>query len=205
MIMYSLKEGAFLVVLARKAIESYLSRNVVTPPPSDAPGKLQEKAGVFVTLEKYPSKDLRGCIGYPEPLMPLLNATIKSAISAATQDPRFSPVQEKEMDEIIVEVSVLTPPRLIKVKSPKEYLEKIEIGKHGLVVEKGFRKGLLLPQVPVDEKWDKEEFLSYTCMKAGLMADCWLDDDTKIYAFEGKIFAEIEPRGKIVERRLGCK
>jgi hypothetical protein len=205
-ITYSLDDGVFLVRLARKAISEYLSRRKTINPPEDTPKKLKSKAGVFVTLETYPAKDLRGCIGYPEPLMPLVEATIKSAISAATQDPRFPPVLENEMKRILVEVSILTPPKLIEVDSPKEYLSKIEIGRDGLIVERGFHRGLLLPQVPVDEGWDREEFLSHTCMKAGLMPDSWYDKGTKVYKFEGIVFAETEPEGKVVQRVLRpCK
>lgn len=204
--MYSLEEGIFLVRLARESIEKYLEEGKTISPPKNAPEKLKQKAGIFVTLEAYPDKNLRGCIGYPEPIMPLIDAVIKAGISSATQDPRFTPLQAGEMEKIIVEVSVLTPPELIRVKSPKEYPKKIEIGRDGLIVEKGFYKGLLLPQVPVDEGWDAEEFLSYTCMKAGMMADCWYEEDAKIYKFEGRIFSEVEPKGEVIERSLkACK
>ncbi len=200
--MYSLEEGTFLVKLARSAIEKYLEEGKLIAPPKNAPEKLKEKAGVFVTLETYPKKDLRGCIGYPEPVMPLVEAAIKAAVSAAAQDSRFPPVLRGELESTLVEVSVLTPPELIKVKSPKEYLQKIEIGRHGLTVEQGFNRGLLLPQVPVDENWSKEEFLSYTCMKAGLPSDCWCDESTKIYKFSGIVFCEVEPKGEVVEKKL---
>ena len=146
--------------------------------------------------------ELRGCIGYPEPVYPLVEATIKAAIAAATQDPRFYPVSLKELGHCIIEVSVLTKPELLKVDSPKEYPEKVEVGRHGLIVERGLARGLLLPQVPVDEGWTSEEFLSHTCMKAGLMPDCWLDEETKIYTFEGIVFAETSPKGEVVERSL---
>ncbi len=200
--MYSLEDGAFLVKLARSAIEKYLENGKLIVPPKNAPEKLKEKAGVFVTLETYPKKDLRGCIGYPEPVMPLVEAIIRAAVSAAVQDPRFPPILRGELESTLVEVSVLTPPELIKVKSPKEYLQKIEIGQHGLTVERGFNRGLLLPQVPVDENWGKEEFLSYTCMKAGLPPDCWCDEGTKIYRFSGIVFCEVKPKGEVVEKKL---
>ncbi len=196
--MYTLEDGIFLVKLARSAIERYLEDEKLIAPPE----KLEERAGVFVTLETYPKKDLRGCIGYSEPAMPLVEGVIRAAVSAAVQDPRFPPVLLGEMESTLIEVSVLTPPELIKVRNPKEYLQKIEIGKHGLTVERGFNRGLLLPQVPVEEKWSKEEFLSCTRMKAGLPPDCWWDEGTKIYKFSGIVFCEIEPKGEVVEKKL---
>ncbi|MFQ5975298.1 MAG: TIGR00296 family protein [Candidatus Hydrothermarchaeales archaeon] len=204
--MYTIDEGKFLVGLARGAITEYLKTGEVLNLPKDIPEKLNAKAGVFVTLNTYPEGDLRGCIGYPEPIMPLYDATIKAAISSATSDPRFRPVTSKEFENIKVEVSVLTPPKLINIEKPQDYPSKIEIGRDGLIVEKGMFRGLLLPQVPVEQGWDKEEFLSGTCIKAGLMPDCWCDDETKIYKFSGKIFSEVKPRGDVEEKGLrGCE
>jgi hypothetical protein len=200
--MYSIEDGAFLIRLARATIEKYLHEGVSISPPGDAPDKLKKNAGVFVTLETYPGKELRGCIGYPEPTFPLVDATCKAAVSAAVEDPRFPPLSGAELDGTLVEVTVLTPPKLIEVSSPNEYANNIEIGRDGLIVEKGPNRGLLLPQVPVDQGWNKKEFLSYTCIKAGLMGDCWLEEDTKIYKFSGIVFTEVEPKGKIKERTL---
>lgn len=200
--MYDQVDGEFLVVLARRTIETYLKDGIVIEVPEDTPDKLNKEAGVFVTLHTYPAEDLRGCIGYPEPVMPLVKATIQAAISAATKDPRFPRVRASEMDSTVVEVSVLTPPELMKVDEPRGYLERIEIGKHGLIVERGYARGLLLPQVPVDQGWGTEEFLSYTCMKAGMVGDCWHDKETKIYRFQGMVFQEVEPRGEIMEKEL---
>lgn len=200
--MYTLEDGTYLISLSRSAIKTYLSESKLLSRPSNPPSELRKKAGVFVTLEKYPDKQLRGCIGYPEPVMPLVEATIRAAVSAATGDPRFHPVSLGELDKLLVEVSLLTPPELIKVKSPLSYKRFIEIGKHGLIVEKGYHKGLLLPQVPVDQKWDIEEFLSHACMKAGLQPDSWFEEDTLIYRFEGQVFAEKQPKGTVEERKL---
>lgn len=198
--MFGIKEGEYLVRLARKTIETYL-REGRPPKVEDVPEKFRERAGVFVTLESYPDKELRGCIGYPEPVYPLIDALIKAAVSAATRDPRFTPVSLEEMDNLVVEVSVLSKPELIKAP-PRDYPKKIILGRHGLIAERGFNRGLLLPQVAMDEGWDAEEFLSHTCMKAGLMPDAWLQRGTKIYRFEGIVFAEVSPRGKVVERKL---
>jgi uncharacterized protein (TIGR00296 family) len=115
---------------------------------------------------------------------------IEVAISAATGDPRFPQVTPSEMDDIQVEVSVLSKPELVEVQNPAEYLEKVEVGKDGLIVEMGIYRGLLLPQVPIEWNWDIEEFLANTCMKAGLSPDCWLQKGVKIYSFQSQIFEE---------------
>ncbi|MBO3802368.1 MAG: TIGR00296 family protein [Candidatus Brockarchaeota archaeon] len=192
-----------IVSLARKAITDYLEKGVQAPVPEGAPFHLKEKCGVFVTLHSVRGKkrSLRGCIGFPEPVKPLLEAVIDAAISAAVRDPRFEPLNERELDEIEVEVSVLTPPELIKA-APQEIARKIEIGRDGLIAEKGWNRGLLLPQVPVEEKWDVEEFLMYTCLKAGLEPDCWWDPRTKFYSFQAIVFGEEGPKGQIKRRRL---
>ena len=200
--MYSKKDGAFLIMLARSTIEKFLRKDGAISLPRDAPEKLKENAGVFVTLTTYPEHDLRGCIGYPEPSLPLVEATVKAAVSAAAEDPRFPPLLEGELESTIIEVTVLSPPELIDIESPKEYLEKIEIGRDGLIIENGFHRGLLLPQVPVDQGWSVKEFLSHACMKAGLIGDCWLERDTNVYKFEGIVFSEIEPLGDVKERSL---
>ncbi|MFH1125794.1 MAG: TIGR00296 family protein, partial [Candidatus Altiarchaeota archaeon] len=161
-----------------------------------------EDSGVFVTIERYPSHELKGCIGFPEPVMPLGNAVRQAALSAALEDPRFPPVREKELKDILVEVSVLTKPELVEVKSPREYAKCIKIGVDGLIAEKGFCRGLLLPQVPVEWGWNEEEFLSETCMKAGLNPDEWLVPGVRVYKFSAQIFTEETPKGEVVEKRL---
>jgi len=198
-------QGEFLVKLARKAITEYLKSNVKVAPPPETPPRLREKCGVFVTLNRVTSgggKELRGCIGYPEPVIPLVEATIDSAINAAVGDLRFSPVRLEELSRIVVEVSVLTPPQLVKVENPKEYPGQIRIGVDGIIVERGFYRGLLLPQVPVEWGWDPEEFLSNGCLKAGLPPDAWLIPNTKIYKFQAIIFEEEKPGGKVARRAL---
>ncbi len=188
-----------LVRLARRTIQTYL-RTGGKPPAPKVSTKLRERCGVFVTLNKHGM--LRGCIGHPLPTMPLVEAVIDSAVSSATGDPRFPNVTLDELREIEIEVSVLTPPEVIEVESPHEYPKHVEIGKHGLVVECGPYKGLLLPQVPIEWKWDVEEFLSQTCMKAGLTPDCWLREDVRISRFSAQIFAEKGPNGPVEERAL---
>jgi len=203
----SLQEGKFLVELARKTVEEYLKSRKRISAPENISEKLLQPCGVFVTINtiKDGEKELRGCIGYPYPTTPLVQAVIESAISSATQDPRFYPLSLSELDNVVFEVSVLTPPQLIEVKKPSEYLPKIMVGKDGLIVERGMFKGLLLPQVPVEWKWDEEEFLCQCCIKAGLPPDCWLLKDTKIYKFQAIIFGEEKPRGEIKHKALGGK
>lgn len=196
--------GELLVKIARKAIEEYIEKGKVIKPEEhfEIPEEIKKKRGVFVTLLTYPEKELRGCIGYAEPLFELYKATVDAAISAATRDPRFPALKFEEIDRTIVEVTVLTPPELIEVNEPEEYLEKIKIGKHGLIIEKGLRRGLLLPQVPVEQKWNTKEYLSYLCLKAGIEPSAWLSRDARIYCFEGIVFEEIEPKGKVVRKEI---
>ncbi|MBS7611880.1 TIGR00296 family protein [Candidatus Bathyarchaeota archaeon] len=198
------EDGEFLVKLARRSIEEYLRRRVKVKPSAETPESLNVKRGVFVTLNSLVAgvKELRGCIGFPYPTHPLVEATVESAIEAAVGDPRFPPVTLKEMDSIVVEVSVLTRPELIVVNNPRELPKSIRIGVDGLIIERGLYKGLLLPQVPVEWGWDEEEFLSNACMKAGLTPDSWLLKDIKVYKFQAEIFEEEEPRGQVKRRIL---
>ncbi len=204
----NLEEGKFLVKLARRAVEEYLKRGMQIKPPNNVPEKLKEKRGVFVTInrvmmiERERVKRLRGCIGFPMPIMPLVEATIESAISAATADPRFRPLEIHELSSVTFEVSVLTVPELIKVDHPRNYPSKIRIGIDGLIVERGLFKGLLLPQVAVEWNWTPEEFLSNCCIKAGLMPDAWLEEETRIYRFQAEIFEELEPGGEVIKKEL---
>jgi uncharacterized protein (TIGR00296 family) len=203
MIEFSLEDGEFLVKVAREAIKTWLKYKRKISFMKDAPEKTKQNYGVFVTLTKAYTHELRGCIGYPFPVKPLVEATIESAIEAATGDPRFKPVTLEELESnIIVEVSILTPPKLIEVENPMDYPKKIVIGEDGLIVEKGFFKGLLLPQVAVEWNMDAEEFLSNCCLKAGLPPDAWLNKEVKISKFQAVIFAEETPNGKIIKKDL---
>ncbi|MFQ5711973.1 MAG: TIGR00296 family protein [Candidatus Geothermarchaeales archaeon] len=198
------EDGEFLVRLARRAAETYLNSRRVIDPPKETPSHLRVKAGVFVTINNLTAegKTLRGCIGLPRPIKPLVEAVIESAINSAVRDPRFSPMRPEELKRVVFEVSVLTPPELIEVDSPLEYPEKIVIGRDGLIIEKGFLSGLLLPQVPVEYGWDAEEYLSHLCMKAGLTPDSWISKDVKVYRFEGVVFEEEAPEGEVARKAL---
>ena len=197
--MLTIEEGKKAVIFARTIVDHFVNNTHIAPP--TIPPVFGEKQGVFVTIHTHPDHDLRGCIGIPLPVMSLKEAIVESAQSA-TRDPRFPPLEENELDAIIIEVTILTKPTVIKVKQPREYLPQIEIGRDGLIVEQGPYKGLLLPQVPVEEGWNKEEFLSHTCMKAGLLPDAWFEKNTKIFKFSGQIFTEVTPRGAIKEKCL---
>jgi|Deesub1362A_J573_1020465.scaffolds.fasta_scaffold00660_6 hypothetical protein len=192
--MLTLSEGEKAVKLARRSIENYLSKKEII---SDRfSGIFEEKRGVFTTLNK--NHNLRGCIGFPYPIKRLDEAIIESAIAAAVDDPRFPPVVIEEMEDISVEVTVLTPPEKLNVRK-EELPNHIEIGRHGLMVSSGYFSGLLLPQVAVEYNFDEEEFLSQTCMKANLPPDCWLMENVDVFRFEGQIFQEKEPNGEVIE------
>ncbi|HEY3362715.1 MAG TPA: TIGR00296 family protein [Methanosarcina sp.] len=194
-------EGRAAVKLARKTIESFLSEERL-PEPQELGFELSpvfgEKRGVFVTLTE--NELLRGCIGHPFPDSTLEDAIMDSAISAATRDPRFPPVGKDELNYLVVEVTILTPPEKINAP-PEELPERIEIGKHGLIVKQGYCQGLLLPQVAPEYNMDSIEFLSHTCLKAGLSPDAWLKG-AEVSCFEGQIFKEKEPRGEVIEENF---
>jgi len=188
--MISLKEGNRLVKLARKIIESYFSEERVDVK------EYGEKRGLFATLHKYPSKELRGCIGFPEPVMDLNYALAEAAKASAFSDPRFMPVLKDEIDNIIIEVSVLTKPGIIKD------IKEIKIGRDGLIIECKGKGGLLLPVVAAEHKWNVKEFLEHTCIKADLNKDCWKEKDCKIYTFQSQVFSEVKPDGEVVEKKI---
>ncbi|SMC25762.1 hypothetical protein SAMN02746041_02425 [Desulfacinum hydrothermale DSM 13146] len=142
--------------------------------------RLQEKRGAFVSLHK--KGMLRGCIGYVEGRRPLWETVREAAVQAALSDPRFPPLRAEELPEVDLEISALTP--LERMTDPMDF----EVGRHGLVVRKGFMSGLLLPQVAVEHGWDKEQFLSWTCKKAGLSEDAWRRSGTEIYRFSADVF-----------------
>lgn len=198
---YEDREGELAVRIAREALEAYVEGRPRRP--FETPGHFQEKSGAFVTINVYPGGDLRGCIGYPQPFFPLLKSVEKSAEGVA-EDPRFPRLRPEELDGVTVEVSLLTPPEIIEVRKPKDLAKLVRIGVDGLSIAQGPYRGLLLPQVPVEEGWDASEFLSEACMKAGLLADAWLDASTRVYKFQAEIFREIEPRGPVVRRTLGA-
>jgi len=189
-------DGVVLVKTARKAVTEFLSNGNRMKLESDLEEKFSFNSGVFVTLNN--PGGLRGCIGFPMPEKKLSHAIIEGAIAAATEDPRFPSVKTNELNDIVFEVTVLTPPVEIDVSDPTEYLEKIKVGRDGLIIRHSFSSGLLLPQVPVEYGWNVEEFLQHTCEKAGLSRDTWKNESVKIEKFEGILFKEETPNGVIV-------
>lgn len=188
-------QGTELVTEARRTVTELLAGRQVTRD-ERFDSRFGFRAGVFVTLSRHGS--LRGCIGFPLPSRRLCEGLAEAAVSAATRDPRFRPVTPKEMDAVVFEVTVLTVPVEIVATRPEEYVSSVTIGKHGLIVENAFSSGLLLPQVPAEYGWDAEEFLAHTCIKAGLDIDAWKDESTKVSRFEGVIFKEESPGGRVV-------
>lgn len=186
-------EGILAVKAARTSIEAE-TQGIM--PEIDLPESFDRKSGVFVTINTYPSGDLRGCIGYPEPVFALKDALVHSAESAC-HDPRFMPLSFKESINCTVEVTILSEPVLMDC--PKEDIPKnIVIGRDGLIIQFGRRRGLLLPQVPVEWGWDVNEYLEQICYKAGLPADAWKLKDSMMWTFTGEIFHELSPKGEIV-------
>lgn len=202
---FTVADGKELIQFARDNIEYFLKNSKRIVIPEVLKVKYKENYGAFVTLNTHNVKNnpLRGCIGYIEPRFALYDVIHKVSISSATEDSRFSSVSIDEMDNITIEISILTPPKIIEVSTPNEYLEKIVIGRDGLIVERGMRRGLLLPQVPIDHNrnWDVETFLNHTCSKAWLSSDAWKDIKvTKIFSFQAIVFEEKTPRGEVVRK-----
>ncbi len=169
-----------LLALARRAIENYFASGGRLEL-GDRDPAFKEKRGAFVTLKI--GGELRGCIGYPLPYKPLDEAVAEMAVAAASQDYRFDPLTPEELARTTIEISVLTVPR--PVASPDE----VEVGRHGIIVGKGSRQGLLLPQVPLEYGWGREEFLRHGCLKAGLPPDEW-KKGARIEVFEARVFSE---------------
>ncbi len=193
------QDGEILVKTARKIVTEFITNGRKLELDKELRSQLSFESGIFVTLDL--QDELRGCIGFPMPKK-LDEALPEAAIAAATQDPRFPPVKSAELDKITFEVTVLTPPVELKVDDPLQLPSRIKVGRDGLIVKQGYHSGLLLPQVPVEYEWNQEEFLDFTCQKAGLPSNCWKDKQTKIFSFEGIIFKEETPKGRIVRKEL---
>jgi len=180
-------DGKKLLKLARDSVESYFSNKEIKVD-DELKKKYSEERGVFVTLQK--QGDLRGCIGFPEPIMQLIDAIIDAAKAAAFQDPRFPQVSEGELKDIDFEISVLTVPEEIVSDSPEGYLKQIKIGEDGLIIRGDMGSGLLLPQVFIEYPCDAKGALEMTCQKAGLNKDAWKKGSNKIFKFQAQIFSE---------------
>jgi AmmeMemoRadiSam system protein A len=172
-------DRALLVTLAREAIAAYVRAEVAPLP--EITGALAQPGGAFVTLHS--GGELRGCIGHIEPTEPIGRVVPRCALAACSTDPRFPPVTRAELPHLAIEVSLLGP--LQPIAGPDD----IEVGRHGLVVQQGWARGLLLPQVATEWRWDAEAFLAHTCRKAGLTNDAWRRS-AKIWRFEAEVFGE---------------
>jgi hypothetical protein len=175
-------EKSELLALARKSVEYVVQEKYAYEPPASASATLNQERGAFTTLKE--SGELRGCIGYTSAAKPLYITVRDTATLAAMRDPRFSPVSASELPKLEYEISVLSPLRRVTD------VQQIKVGQHGLLMKNGDSEGLLLPQVPVEQKWDRQTFLEQTCRKAGMQSNCWMDEDTDIFSFTAVVFGE---------------
>ena len=173
-------EKKLLLSTARETIKAALDKRI--PVYGNPTENLEQNCGAFVTLHE--GDKLRGCIGYLTGIKPLFETIKDTALSSAFNDPRFLPVTGKEIDKIRIEISVLSPMK--KISS----IEELEPGKHGLYLKKGFASGTLLPQVAVEQNWDRETFVRYTCTKAGLPPDAYMDKKTELFIYSAEVFGE---------------
>jgi hypothetical protein len=175
-----------LLKIARQSVETAVREKRLYPVPADEPEALQDARGAFVTLKEH--GDLRGCIGYMSPVKPLVETVRDVAAYAALEDRRFRPVSEGELGILEYEISVLSPLRKV------EDINQIHVGQHGLLIRKGEYEGVLLPQVPTEEGWDRNTFLEQVCLKAGLPEQAWKDQDADLFMFTALVFAETNPK-----------
>ena len=176
------QEKSELLALARKSAEYAVQTNKPYDPPASTSETLNREYGAFVTLTE--AGMLRGCIGYTSPIKPLYITVRDTAAYAALRDPRFRPVAASELSQLEYEISVLSPLRRVTD------IEQIKVGRDGLLMKNGDSEGLLLPQVPVEQKWNRQTFLEQTCAKAGMHTDCWKDENTDIFKFTAVVFGE---------------
>lgn len=172
-------EREFLHTVARRSLERSVKGASLDCPDAPTP-RLREKRGAFVTLKR--NGELRGCIGYVRPYKPLVDAVWEMTESAAQRDSRFLPVEPSEVDDLEVEITVLSS--LTRITDP----DLVLVGRHGLLISRGYESGVLLPQVPVEHDWNRQTFLSQTCIKAGLPPDAWRDPATMIEIFTAEVF-----------------
>lgn len=192
--------GIYLVKLARFAAKQWIVDNLKPQATEPIPSQAETVTGAFVTVKTQVDglTSLRGCIGYPIGIKPLYKAVIDLAKSSTTEDPRFPPVEKAEFPELVFEVTIMTPPQIIVYETAQELLDQITVPGDGLIVEFQGSKGLLLPQIPIEQNWNKEEFLSNTCRKAYLPTNIWEKEKLTVQKFQGIIFSEEYPDGEII-------
>jgi AmmeMemoRadiSam system protein A len=177
----SAQERAWLLGFARHSIDACLRGEA--QPAHGRDGELRTRRGAFVTIRRRADHELRGCIGFVEPIWPLADAVAQAAVAAATRDFRFEPLRLPELPSVVLDISVLHVPTPILP-------EAVEVGRHGLVIERGMARGLLLPQVPVEHGWDRQTFLEQACRKAGLPPGTWREKGASLLGFEAEVFGE---------------
>jgi uncharacterized protein len=198
----SLEERRQALRLPRRALERALGPSPDDDPAGPFEGErlppvFDEKRGAFVTLRRFPGDQLRGCIGYPLPVLPLRTALARAAVAAALEDPRFVQVRAAELPRLAIEVSVLTVPVSLNGVAPEQRVEAVQVGRDGLIVEGFGTSGLLLPQVAEEQRWTAEELLNGTCEKAGLPRHAWRDPRVAVRRFEAEVFRERSPGGEL--------
>ncbi len=180
-------EKQALLKLARSTIRASLTQQARIERPDQIAPPLQENRGCFVTLHKF--GELRGCIGTIEPVRPLIDAVEKNAINAAFSDPRFPAVREEELNDIDLEISVLTTPEEVRFSTPEELLDQLEPGVHGVIISQGRLSATYLPQV-WDQLPNKESFLNSLCLKGGMPQSAWRDPKTQVKVYKVEYFPE---------------
>jgi len=188
------REKSELLALARKSVEYAVRERKAYEPSASSNESLNQERGAFVTLKK--PGELRGCIGYTSAVKPLYATVRDTATLAALRDTRFPPVAVSELPQLEYEISVLSPLRRVLD------IRQIKVGQHGLLMKNGTYEGLLLPQVPVEERWDRQRFLEETCAKAGMRAGCWKDENTDIFMFTAVVFGENRAQALMPETPL---
>ena len=188
------REKSELLALARKSVEYAVSERKAYEPPAPSSEALNQEHGAFVTLKE--SGELRGCVGYTSGIKPLYMTVRDTATLAALRDSRFRPVSASELPQIEYEISVLSPLRRVLD------IREIKVGQHGLLMKNGAYQGLLLPHVPVEERWDRQKFLEETCAKAGMRSGCWKDENTDIFMFTAVVFGENNPQALMQDAPL---
>ncbi|UAL07486.1 MAG: TIGR00296 family protein [Candidatus Methanogranum gryphiswaldense] len=190
------EDGRIAVKTARSVVDAESAGRKIDPV---LPDSFSQKSGVFVTISWYPSGELRGCIGFPEPVFSLSEALVKAA-SFACHDPRFMPLTLREAKECTVEVTILTTPVELEFSGTSEMLSQIEIGRDGVIMESTGQRALFLPQVAPEQGWNKEQMFGALSFKAGLNRNAWKGKGVRVWTFRGEVFSEIMPYGEVVRK-----
>lgn len=200
---YSKEEGELLVKAARNTLELLVKSTGFKPEvvKKSMKDNFKESRGVFVTLRHYHTNEIRGHMGFLLPEFPLYEGIVDATIGAATKDPKFIPVTEKELEDTILEVSILSRPELLKGSETKR-LSSIKLGRDGMMIEYGLYKGHFMPEEIEEKKWTKKDAFEELCSIAKIPKTYWTQPNVRLYRFEVQTFKEEEPNGKVVEREI---